>query len=314
MAMASGDNERLLDQFLEMMVAERGASANTVAAYRRDLEGFLSFLARRLETLAQADRKTLEAFLASLSKAGMARATLARKRSALKSWFEFLYTEKLRADNPAATLDAPKLARALPKTLDSGQIAALLAAAEADTSPKGVRLQAMLELIYGSGLRVSELVALKLSALQVKAGGMADFLLVSGKGNKERLVPLSAKAKEALKRYLEIRKIFLSSNPQSLIPNPYLFPSHSGKPVTRQSFFLWLKALALKAGIDPRAISPHALRHSFASHLLEGGADLRVIQELLGHADIATTQIYTHVAGSRLKKLVEEKHPLARKK
>lgn len=299
------DDTLLLEQFLEMMAAERGAAPNTIAGYRRDLAGFLEFLARRSHHFLSADRKALEAFLASLTKAGMSPRTLMRKRSALKQCFEFFYAEKLRADNPAATLDAPALSRRLPKTLGAEHIAALLAAAEADGSPKGLRIKAMLELVYGSGLRVSELVSLKTSALQMKNGAMADFLLITGKGNKERLVPLSAKAKEALKKYLEVKHVFAEDS-------LWLFSARNGKPVTRQSFFLWLKELALKAGMDPRAISPHALRHSFASHLLEGGADLRVIQELLGHADIATTQIYTHVAGARLKKLVEEKHPLAR--
>lgn len=312
--MATGEDDLLLEQFLEMMAAERGASINTLAAYRRDISEFMLFLSRREGGLLKADRKLLEAFMASLTKAGMSPRTMARKRSAFKQCFEFLYAEKLRKDNPAATLEAPKLSRKLPKTLSEGNIAALLAAAESDDSPKGVRLMAMLEMIYGSGLRVSELVSLKTAALQAKSGSMGDFLLITGKGKKERLVPLSGKTKAALKRYLEIRKIFLPPEVESKIPNPWLFPSRSGKPVTRQSFFLWLKELAGKAGIDAAAISPHALRHSFASHLLEGGADLRVIQELLGHADIATTQIYTHVAGSRLKKLVEEKHPLARRK
>lgn len=307
MAMATGEDDLLLGQFLEMMAAERNAAANTLAAYKRDLSEFVRFLSRRASGLLPADRRILEAFLASLTKAGMSPRTLARKRSALKQCFEFLYTEKLRKDNPAATLDAPKLSRQLPKTLSAGHITALIAAVQADDSPRGIRLAAMLELIYGSGLRVSELVSLKLSALQMKGGSMADFLLISGKGNKERLVPLGEKAKTALKKYLDIRHVFAEKS-------PWLFPSRGGKPVTRQSFFLWLKELAVKAGIDPQTISPHSLRHSFASHLLEGGADLRVIQELLGHADIATTQIYTHVAGSRLKKLVEEKHPLARKK
>ncbi len=305
--MASEGDPLLLEQFLEMMAAERGAAANTLAAYRRDLTDFLAFLGKKNAGFAAVDRKILEQFLASQARSGMAARTVARKLSALKQCFEFFYAEKIRKDNPAATLDTPKLLRQLPKTLVAGHIDALIAAAAADDSPKGIRLQAMLELMYGAGLRVSELVALKLSSLQIKDGGMADFLLVTGKGKKERLVPVNASAKAALTRYMDIRQVFGKDS-------PWLFPSRGDKPVSRVSFFLWLKALAAKAGIDPAMISPHTLRHSFASHLLEGGADLRVIQELLGHSDISTTQIYTHVAGAELRKLVQEKHPLARKK
>ncbi|NBO21492.1 MAG: recombinase XerD, partial [Rhodobacteraceae bacterium] len=180
-----------------------------------------------------------------------------------------------------------------------------------DDSPKGVRQLAMLELMYGAGLRVSELVSLKLSALQFKQGTQqAEFLLIRGKGNKERLVPVGARARDSLVRYMAVRGQFMGED-----GSPYLFPYRRAHGfVTRQQFGVMLKDLALKAGIDPEKISPHTLRHSFASHLLEGGADLRVIQELLGHSDISTTQIYTHVAGQRLKKLVQESHPLAKKK
>lgn len=316
-----------------MMLAERGAATNTVAAYRRDLVDFLGFTRRKKTSLEDVSRPQLETFLSTLADAGLSPQTVARKLSALRQFFQFLYSEKLRPDNPSATLETPQLARVLPKTLTLEDILALLEAARGDTSPKGLRLAAMLELMYGAGLRVSELVGLKLSALQLREGSArveSDCLIVQGKGNKERLVPLGGKAREALGRYLEIRNVFQSSEfrvrssvrnrklPNSeprTLNSPYLFPYHRAQGyVTRQQFGVMLKELAVKAQIDPEKLSPHTLRHSFASHLLEGGADLRVIQELLGHSDIATTQIYTHVAGERLKKLVQEHHPLAKKK
>ncbi len=304
----------LAGQFIEMMVAERGASANTMSAYRRDLDDFLGFTGRRslsFETLGRAD---LEAFLAQLSKSGLSPRSVARKLSALRQLFEFLYSENIRTDNPAVTLETPKIGKSLPKTLTLDHILTLIETARGDDSPAGLRLQAMLELMYGAGLRVSELVSLKLSALQVREGQhsvQTDALLITGKGNKERMVPVNARAREALSRYLAVREVFLSDKK----PSAYLFPYHRADGyVTRQQFGVMLKELALACGIDPELLSPHTLRHSFASHLLEGGADLRVIQELLGHSDISTTQVYTHVAGSRLKKLVEEKHPLAKKK
>lgn len=302
----------ILEQFLEMMLAERGASANTVAAYQRDLTDFIATLAKKKTTLEAVERGTVEKYLASLNTTGMAASTVARKLSALRQLFQFLYTEKIRADNPTATVESPKLGRPLPKTLDMQGITALLETATADTTPAGLRLNAMLELVYGAGLRVSELVGLKLSALQVREGKATvttDFMVITGKGNKERLVPIGAKSREALSRYLAIRPSFLRENEKS----PYLFPYHRAEGyITRQQFGVMLKDLALKAGLDPEHISPHTLRHSFASHLLSGGADLRVIQELLGHSDITTTQIYTHVNAERLKQLVRDNHPLAR--
>lgn len=296
------------EAFLEMMAAERGASRNTLAAYRRDLEGFTEFLQARGGAVHNVDRNTIENFLASLKKEGMSARTAARKLSSLRQFFSFLYSEKIRSDNPTATATAPKMARTLPKTLQQESVQRLFDEAANDQSLKGLRMQAMVELMYGGGLRVSELVSLKRTALQIRDGVMADFLVVLGKGSKERLVPISGKAKEALMQYLAASET--KNSPSSL----WLFPGSNGKPMTRHNFAILLKKLALKAGVDPSALSPHTLRHSFASHLLEGGADLRVIQELLGHADISTTQIYTHVAGAGLKKLVEEKHPLAKKK
>lgn len=313
------NDTRLIGQFMEMMVAERGASANTVAAYRRDLFDFLVFLQSGGHALERVSRPAVEQFMASLSQSGLSPSTAARRLSALRQLFAFLYSEGLRGDNPVATLETPRRPKRLPDTLDIQEVSALLEAARRDDSPKGLRLLAMMELIYGAGLRVSELVNLKLSALQIRSGTKveADFLLVRGKGNKERLVPLHGKAREAVSRYLAIRHVFAMDEKATDDQKSagWLFPYHRAQGfVTRQQFGLMLKELALKAGLDPGRLSPHTLRHSFASHLLEGGADLRVIQELLGHADISTTQIYTHVAGERLRKLVQEHHPLARSK
>ncbi len=305
-ASSAGDGA-LTGQFIEMMLAERGASANTAAAYTRDLDEFIAYLLTNKTSLQEATRSHIETFLAKLAKEGKSATTQARKLSAIRQLFAFLYNDRHRADNPAATLSTPKRAKNLPQTLTEADIEALIQAARSDDTTKGLRLQAMLELMYGSGLRVSEMVGLKLSNFQ----GKYEFLLIRGKGNKERLVPVGSRAREALAKYMDIRKTFLSGDDSS----PYLFPYGRAEGfITRQQFGVMLKELAMKAGIDPEKISPHTLRHSFASHLLEGGADLRVIQELLGHSDISTTQIYTHVAGSRLKKLVQENHPLSKKK
>lgn len=308
--MSGGQAAALIDQFLEMMRAERGASRNTTASYRRDLEDFAAYAKLRKLPLSRVKKADLENYLVVRSGEGLGAATLARRVSALKQCFRFAYDEGLHAADPAATLETPKLGKRLPKTLPARDIVALIDTARADTSPEGLRLLAMLELTYGSGLRVSELVTLKLSSVQLRADKtVSEFLIVSGKGSKERMVPISAPARAALKNYLGARGAFVQERGAS----PWLFPYHRAEGyVTRQQFGVMLKTLALNAGLDPQAISPHTLRHSFATHLLEGGADLRVIQELLGHSDIATTQIYTHVAGSRLKQLVEEKHPLAK--
>lgn len=306
------DDLLLVEQFLEMMVSERAIAADTIAAYKRDLLGFSGYCCNGRKRISQVSREFIEGFIASLNEEGASIPTIARKLSVLRQLFAFLYTEKHRADDPTSTIDSPKLPKRLPAVLTRDDVLLLLEAARSDESPKGVRLQAMLELMYGAGLRVSELVSLKLSALQVREGSAsveAEFLIVRGKGNKERMVPLHNKAKEALSRYLDVRSQFLGSHKTSL----WLFPYHRAVGyITRQQFGVMLKELALKAQIDPKKFSPHTLRHSFATHLLEGGADLRVIQELLGHSDISTTQIYTHVAGDRLNKLVREHHPLGK--
>lgn len=308
--MTASRSAELIDQFIEMIRAERGASANTAQAYRRDLESLTAFLKARRQSVLQVGRGSLEAYLASLDDEGMSPSTRARRTSAMRQFFAFLFSESLRADDPGANLETPKQGKRLPKTLPPGAITALITAAAKKEGAEALRLLAMLELTYGSGLRVSEMVALKLSAVQVREGkSVSEFLMITGKGGKERLVPVGARAREALGAYLSVRQAFLPEGR----PSPWLFPyARAEGHITRQQFGVWLKELALQAGLDPASISPHTLRHSFASHLLEGGADLRVIQELLGHSDISTTQVYTHVAGDRLKRLVEQHHPLAR--
>jgi integrase/recombinase XerD len=283
-----------------MMAAERGAAARTLAAYRSDLDDFAAFL--RGVAVEGADAETLRRYLARLNAAGMAPRTAARRLSALRQFHKFLFAEGIRPDDPTSALDSPRLGRALPKVLAQEEVETLLAAAAQRDEPERSRLLCLLELLYGAGLRVSELVALPLAA----ATRDARFLVVNGKGGKERLVPLSPPAQQALAAWKTTRGETRSR---------YLFPSRGKEGhLTRQRCFQILKGLGAEAGIDPRRLSPHVLRHAFATHLLDGGADLRSVQAMLGHADVATTQIYTHVQAGRLRTLVETKHPLARKK
>jgi len=298
---------RHLDLFLEMLAAERGAARLTIAAYRNDLIDAARFLARSGVTLEAASNAALRKYLGYLARLGMQPRSVARKLSALRQFYRFLVLERLSADDPSAALDAPRLGRPLPKIMSEADAQSLLTAAGARPGPEGLRAVCLLELLYGSGLRVSELVGLPLAA----ARGGKRFLLVRGKGDKERLVPLSPPARRALDVYLAARASFLKPK----IDSRFLFPSR-GKSghLTRERCGQVLKQLALEAGLDPKRLSPHVLRHAFASHLLDRGADLRSVQEMLGHADIATTQIYTHVMGDRLQRLVATHHPLARKK
>lgn len=278
-----------------MLAAERGAAANTLMAYRRDLEG----AAEAIGDLAVAEGVAL----ASLGKvwADLAPSSLARKCSALRQFYGFLMDEGLRSDDPSAALPRPRARRPLPRLLGHGEVEALFAQAELEAAgdrPEAVRLLVLLELLYGSGLRASELVSLPMHAVPRDA----PFLTVTGKGGQQRMVPVSSRAQAALSRWLALRTG----------DGKLLFPSRSGKGhLTRIRLFQLLRELALRAGIDPEKVSPHVLRHAFATHLLEGGADLRVLQTLLGHADIATTQIYTHVDSARLVALVNARHPLA---
>ena len=302
------------ESFLEMLAASRGSGRATLTAYRTDLEDFLLFAARKrwvLETLSHQD---LNQYFIALTRRGMAASSLARKRSALTQWFKFLISEKLRKDNPVLLTPAPKRARGLPNVLSKNEVQRLVNLARDDGTRDGVRLCALMELIYASGLRVSELVTLTMDHLQRNPktpGEIAPYFMVRGKGEKDRIVPLHNAAVQALKRYLELRGSFIGEKETS----KWLFPERVklGR-LSRQKFARQLKILCADAGIDPERCSPHTLRHSFATHLLEGGADLRVIQELLGHADIGTTQIYTHVASSRLEKTVSDHHPMNHRK
>jgi integrase/recombinase XerD len=298
-------SETLIERFLEMLSAERNAAANTHAAYERDLEDAADFMVSRKAALSGAATADLSAYLADLSKRGMAARSAARRLSALRQFFKFLVAENIRVDDPSAAIDGPKLGRPLPKLLDEDEMLRLIEVCAALDGPSGARLRALLELSYASGLRVSELVGLPLATVLREQ----PVLIVRGKGSKERMVPLNAPARTALTAYLEHRKSFL---PKGAKASPHLFPSRGKEGhLTRQRFGQLLKDLAIKANIPPERISPHVLRHAFATHLLDHGADLRSLQKMLGHADIATTQIYTHVAGRRLKELVEAHHPLA---
>jgi integrase/recombinase XerD len=294
---------RHLDAFLEMLAAERGASLNTLEAYGRDLDDYESFLARGGAGPESADAEALRRYMGRMARAGLAPRTVQRRLSALRQFHRFLAAEGVRPDDPTQLIDGPKQGRPLPKILSEAEVDLLLAAAHAKQGLAGLRLAAMLELIYATGLRVSELVALPLSA----ALRAREVLAVRGKGGKERLVPLGEPAREAVQRWIEARSACLAKSESS----PWLFPSR-GRHLTRHRFAQELKALAVAEGIERQAVSPHVLRHAFASHLLAHGADLRSVQEMLGHADIATTQIYTHVLPERLARLVREHHPLAK--
>jgi len=288
-----------------MMSAERGASANTIEAYGRDLGEFGVFMMRRKRNIEAADAKNIQDYLAQLKSKQRAATTHARKLSVLKQFFQFLYAERLRDDDPSARIDGPKLGRSLPKYLSEEEVDQLLEAAHRQEGATGARLSALMELLYATGLRVSELVGLPLEAITRDR----QMVIVRGKGSKERMVPLSDPARDALAIYLERRPEFLKEGAHSKL----LFPSSAKDGhITRAGFSLLLKELAILAGLEPKRVSPHVLRHSFASHMLAHGADLRTLQQLLGHADISTTQIYTHVLEERLKNLVTRSHPLAR--
>ncbi len=283
-----------VEAFLDMLAAERGAAANTIAAYRRDLEGAEEVVG----DLAKADRDRVARLAGAW--ADLAPSSVARKSSAMRQFFGFAVDERWRQDDPSGALPRPATRRPLPKLLSHDAIGALFARAELEAEtgkPTAIRTLALLEMLYGSGLRATELVSLPLSAVPRDA----PLLTVMGKGGQARMVPVSDRAREALSAWLEVREQ----------GSRYLFPSR-GKHLSRIRLFQLLKELAVRAGLAPEGVSPHVLRHAFATHLLEGGADLRVLQTLLGHADISTTQIYTHVDAARLVALVNARHPLAR--
>jgi len=288
-----------------MMLAERNAAGNTRAAYRRDLEDAERFLAARELGLDQASEDEVRAYIVSLRRA--APRTQARRLSALRQYFRFLCSENLRLEDPTRNIDAPRLGRVLPKYLSEKEVFALINSIRLVPGAEGARLRALLELLYAAGLRVSELVGLPMGAVLFDRG----LVQVKGKGGKERMVPLGDPAVAAVAAWLPLRKESLGKR-----PSPFLFPSLRSKTghVTRQRFFQILKEIGLQAGLAPERLSPHVLRHAFATHLIEHGADLRSVQMMLGHADIATTQIYTHVASDRLMKTVLEHHPLAEKR
>jgi integrase/recombinase XerD len=306
---AKNSDQAWIELFLDMIAAERGGAKNTLAAYARDLTDFSAELGKAGRTIAGASTDDLRGYLGSLARRRFAAPSVARRLSAIRQLYRFLYAEGHRADDPSAVIEGPKRNRALPKVLSIAEVDRLLAQARADMgqadqgAPKrlrAARLACLIEVLYATGLRVSELIALPISAAERNA----RMLTVRGKGNKERLVPLNEAAKKAMSEYLAL----LSAN--GVRQTKWLFPSFGRTGhLTRQHFARELKALAAAAGL--RQVSPHVLRHAFASHLLHNGADLRVVQMLLGHADISTTQIYTHVLEERLKSLVRDLHPLA---
>jgi integrase/recombinase XerD len=308
----TASDEALVELFLDMLAAERGAGKNTLDAYRNDLADLTAHLRAAGKTIAAAGTNDLRGFLSALAERGFKASSLARRLSAVRQLYRFLYAEGKRSDDPAAVLEGPKRGRTLPKVLSIAEVDALLAQARKEMEdaeqPQAKRLRAarllsLLEVVYATGLRVSELVALPASA----AKRDQRMLVVRGKGGKERLVPLNQAAKRAMDDYLKLR-----AEAERDAESKWLFPSFGAQGhLTRQHFARELKILAAACGIAPARLSPHVLRHAFASHLLHNGADLHVVQTLLGHADISTTQIYTHVLEERLKALVRDLHPLA---
>lgn len=313
--MSGADDAAVIEAFLEMQAAERGAATNTLQAYRRDLEGFVRHLASLGTTLAQAEDDDVADHLRTLSDAGTAASTRARHLSAIRQLFKFMVAEGQRDEDPAHAVAAPRKARTLPKTLNVAEVDRLIEAARARIPGthgrervRALRLHALLEVLYATGMRVSELVTLPRSVL----AGDPRVLTIVGKGKRERLVPLNPAARAALDAFLSIGTDG-EEDVSRMLPQRFLFASRGAEGhITRQRLGQELKALATEAGIDPNRVSPHVLRHAFASHLLDRGADLRAVQQLLGHADISTTQIYTHVLEERLKKIVFEHHPLAK--
>ncbi|OYV34557.1 MAG: recombinase XerD [Acidocella sp. 20-61-6] len=289
-----------IENFLEMLAAERGASANTLEAYQRDLDDFVVFLSGAAPR--SATQRHISGYLQALQGRGLAARTQARRLSALRQFYLFLLREAVRPDNPVVEVAAPRVPQKLPKYLSVSEVEALLSAAREMPGLVGIKATAGLEILYATGLRVSEVLGLSAAALSTDA----EILMLRGKGGKDRIVPLSDAAKAAARRLREVLS--------DIKPKPrYLFAGRApGQPMTRQGFALLLKQVAVNAQVDPARLSPHVLRHSFASHLLANGADLRSLQKLLGHADIATTQIYTHVLAERLHRLVQMHHPLAR--
>lgn len=306
-----------VEGFLDMLIAERGAALNTRHAYERDLADVCAFLKKQGKEIDTASTDDLKAYLAELGQRDNAKSkgggktavrTIARRISALRQFYGFLVSEGKRADDPTSTIESPKQTRTLPKTLSEDEVTVLISTAAKQGGPESTRLVALLEILYATGLRVSELVGLPLTAI----GPESRYLTVEGKGGRERMAPLSEPAQKALQAYIDVRTKFLLPD-RTEAQGKWLFPSRTSESghLTRQRFAQLLKELARNANIDPERVSPHVLRHAFATHLLKHGADLRSVQKMLGHADIATTQIYTQVVGEQAKAAVE-KHPLAK--
>lgn len=311
--LADPDAERWISAFLEAQAADAGAARNTLLAYGRDLRDFAGWLARRTATFQTADRALVEDYLTACDAEGLSRATRARRLSSIRQFYRFAYEEGWRPDNPTLRLTGPGRARKLPGTLDRTQVERLLTAAagHGKTEAERIRNLSILELLYATGMRVSELASLPVQA----ARGNPEMMLVKGKGDKERLVPLAPPARMALAQWLRLRDTAEEEArlTRRQTPSRFLFPAPGAEGhISRQFLHRLLKTLAVEAGVSPALVAPHRLRHAFATHLLEGGADLRVIQTLLGHADIATTEIYTHVLDEKKKSLVLDHHPLAK--
>jgi integrase/recombinase XerD len=316
---SKASDAKLILLFLDMLAAEQGAGDNTLQAYRRDLEDVSAFLGHGRDAFATVQTEKLRDYLADLDSRGFKSSSVARRLSAIRHLFRFLLNERIRSDDPAAILSGPKRGRGLPKVLSIADVDRMLTQAKeltqaADSSAaqrlRAMRLYCLLEVLYATGLRVSELVSLPRSA----ARNDARMIVVRGKGAKERLVPLNDAARQAMVDFLSLSEAHSAAKKNNAAPSKWLFPSfgESGH-LTRQHFARDLKELAAASGLAPRLVSPHVLRHAFASHLLHNGADLRIVQTLLGHTDISTTQIYTHVVEERLKSLVRDLHPLAEK-
>ena len=295
-----------VEQFLEMLIAERGASSNTCTSYLNDINNFGKFLSDAETSLEDATTDNVRSYLRHRSEVGANNLTISRNLSVLRQFFKFLQSENVRLDNPALNVDGPKVSRPLPKVISEDDVEALLKAAYKLQTAEGIRLTCLLEIAYASGLRVTELVSLPIDSLSYTS----ETLLILGKGGKERLVPLTSSAMNAILAYEKVRGDFLKGNKTS----KFLFPSRSKQGyLTRRRLGQLLKELAIQAGLDPTIISPHILRHAFASHLLNRGADLRSLQKMLGHSDISTTQIYTHVQKERLHAVISSYHPMAKK-
>lgn len=297
-----------IELFLEMLCVERGAAQNTLMAYKKDLEAFFAFIKKG--PLDEIHEKEIRSYLKELNTRQLSPSTRARQLSSLRQYFKFLLQEGYIHYNPTLTLESPRRGRAIPKILHEEEVCALLDVTSKITEAEGIRVRCLLELLYATGIRVSEMVTLLTLTVVQALKANQPYLLIKGKGGKERIVPLSEPSIEALKAYLDVRRVFEPSSK----PLPWLFPSRSAKEghLTRQGFGKILKDITLKAGIDPRRVSPHVLRHAFATHLLNRGADLLSVQQLLGHADISTTEIYTHVMTEKMEELVLKHHPLSK--